>query len=77
MSDECLFSDVPLLPHPAYAGLPSPGSDYEAVANYVVRTAERLREQDSLAGRLTVFIRTYPFATNSPQYANEFTIDLP
>ncbi len=49
----------------------------EAVATYVVRTAERLREQDSLAGRLTVFIRTNPFATNSPQYANEFTIDLP
>lgn len=49
----------------------------EAVINYVVRTAERLREQDSLAGRLTVFIRTNPFATNSPQYANEFTIDLP
>jgi len=48
----------------------------EAVVNYVVRTAERLREQDSLAGRLTVFIRTNPFATNSPHYANEFTVDL-
>ena len=48
----------------------------EAVSCYVVRAAEKLREQDSLAGRLTVFLRTNPFDTSAPQYANEFVIDL-
>jgi DNA polymerase V len=48
----------------------------EAVATYVVRAAEKLREQDSLAGRLTVFLRTNPFDTSAPQYTNEFVIDL-
>ena len=28
MSDDRLFSDVPVLPQPAYAGFPSPGDDY-------------------------------------------------
>ncbi len=49
----------------------------EAVAVYVGRAAEKLREQDSLAGQLTVFIHTNRFAANAPHYANEFTIDLP
>jgi len=40
------------------------------------RVCEKLREQDSLAGQITVFVRTNPFATNTPHYANEFTIDL-
>ncbi len=48
----------------------------EAVATYVVRAAEKLRAQDSLARRLTVFLRTNPFDTSAPQYANEFVIDL-
>ncbi len=49
----------------------------EAVSTYLARAAEKLRQQDSLAGQLTVFIRTNPFAANVPHYANEFTIDLP
>ena len=49
----------------------------EAVAVYVGRAVEKLREQDSLAGQLTVFIHTNRFAANAPHYANEFTIDLP
>ncbi len=49
----------------------------EAVSCYVARAAEKLRAQDGLSGRLTVFLRTNGFATNAPQYANEFTVDLP
>ena len=48
----------------------------EAVASYVARTAEKLREQDSLAARITVFVQTNPFDSNAPQYSNSFTIDL-
>jgi len=50
---------------------------FEAVATYTAHVAEKLREQDLLAGQITVFVRTNPFATNIPHYANEFTIDLP
>ncbi len=49
----------------------------EAVATYTARVAEKLRQQDSLAGALTVFIRTNTFNTNIPQYSNSFTIQLP
>ncbi len=48
----------------------------EAVASYVARTAEKLREQDSQVSRITVFVRTNPFDTDAPQYSNSFTIDL-
>lgn len=49
----------------------------EAVSTYAARAAEKLRAQDSLASRLTVFLRTNPFDTRIPQYANSFTVDLP
>ncbi len=49
----------------------------EAVSTYTARVAEKLREQDSLAGQITVFVRTDPFVTNVPHYANSFNIDLP
>lgn len=49
----------------------------EAVSTYAARVAEKLREQDSQASRITVFVRTNPFDTQREQYANEFTIDLP
>ena len=49
----------------------------EAVSTYTARVCEKLREQDSLAAQITVFLRTNPFASNTGQYANEFTIDLP
>lgn len=49
----------------------------EAVATYTVRAAEKLRQQDSLAGSLTVFIRTNTFNQNIPQYSNSFTVTIP
>lgn len=49
----------------------------EAVTTYTARVAEKLREQDSLAGRITVFLRTNGFHEGAPQYSNSFTIDLP
>lgn len=48
----------------------------EAVADYVARLAEKLRKQDSLASRLTVFVRTNGFDREAQQYANSITIDL-
>lgn len=49
----------------------------EAVSAYTARAAEKLREQDSLASRVTVFLRTNAFHEGAPQYSNSFTIDLP
>ncbi|HLX58314.1 MAG TPA: Y-family DNA polymerase, partial [Ktedonobacteraceae bacterium] len=49
----------------------------EAVSTYTARAAEKLREQDSLASRITVFLRTNAFHEDAPQYSNSFTIDLP
>ena len=49
----------------------------EAVATYTARVAEKLRQQDSLAGALTVFLRTNPFDPNIPHYYNSFTVQLP
>ncbi len=48
----------------------------EAISTYTARVAEKLREQDSLASQITVFIRTNPFAIDLPQYSNSFTLDL-
>ncbi len=48
----------------------------EAISTYTARVAEKLREQDSLASQLTVFIRTNPFASHTVHYANSFTIEL-
>ena len=49
----------------------------EVVASYVSRAAEKLRNQDSLAGALMVFIRTNPFNLREPQYHRSLTIPLP
>jgi DNA polymerase V len=49
----------------------------EALANYTARAAEKLREQDSLASCLTIFIRTNSLKTNIPQYAQSYTIAFP
>lgn len=49
----------------------------EAVATYTARAAEKLRQQDSLAVSLTVFIRTNTFNSNLPQYSNSFTCIIP
>lgn len=48
----------------------------EAVATYTVRAAEKLRQQDSLAAELSVFIQTDHFKTEQPQYANSMTMEL-
>ena len=47
----------------------------EAIANYVARAAEKLRQQDSLTSRLTIFIKTNSFTINFP-YPTAFTPDL-
>lgn len=49
----------------------------EAVATYTARAAEKLRQQDSLAGAMTVFIRTNSFKADEPQYSNSFSLHLP
>lgn len=49
----------------------------EAVCTYTARAAEKLREQESLCGRITVFVRSNAFQQDAPQYSNSFTIDLP
>lgn len=49
----------------------------EAVASYVSRAAEKLRNQASLAGALTVFVRTSPFNPKEPQYQKTLTVPLP
>ncbi len=49
----------------------------EALANYAARAGEKLREQDSLASCLTIFIRTNSFKKDIPQYAQSYTINLP
>lgn len=49
----------------------------EAVASYVSRAAEKLRGQASLAGALTVFVRTSPFNPKEPQYQKTLTVPLP
>lgn len=49
----------------------------EAVAAYIGRAAEKLRQQKSLAGALMVYIRTNPFSESEPQYQKASTIALP
>lgn len=48
----------------------------EAVATYVARAAEKLRQDRLLAKQLTVYIRTSHFR-QEPQYANAVTMALP
>jgi DNA polymerase V len=40
----------------------------EALAEFCIRAAEKLRRQQSLTGCITVFIRTNPFNPHEPQY---------
>jgi DNA polymerase V len=49
----------------------------EAVGAYTARLGEKLREQDGLCSRITVFLHTNSFDTSAEQYSNEFTIHLP
>jgi len=49
----------------------------EALAEYASRAAEKLRGQNSVAGHISVFIRTNPFNPNEPQYQRAAGITLP
>jgi len=49
----------------------------EAVANYAVRCAEKLRKQDSCAGIIMVFIHTNQHRKDLKQYAKHIVITLP
>lgn len=48
----------------------------EAVANFAASCAEKLRQQHSYAGLVTIFIHTNPFATNQAQYYNQTVMQL-
>ena len=49
----------------------------EAVASYVAKSAEKLRNQNSLAGAVQVYIRTNVFKPEAPQYQRAVTVPLP
>lgn len=49
----------------------------EAITTYASRAAEKLREQDSLASCMTIFLKTNSFKKGIEQYANSFTIYFP
>lgn len=48
----------------------------DAVATHASRAAEKLRAQDSVAGCLTVSIRTSPFSESEPQYARSLALPI-
>lgn len=49
----------------------------EAVASYTARAAEKLRQQDCLAGAVQVYVRTNIFKPEVPQYQRAVTLPLP
>jgi DNA polymerase V len=49
----------------------------EALSEFSSRAAEKLRYQNSVAGHISVFIRTNPFNPNEPQYQRAAGIALP
>ena len=49
----------------------------EAVASYVAKAAEKLRNQNSLAGAVQVYIRTNVFKPEVPQYQRAVMLPLP
>ncbi len=48
----------------------------ESVATHTTRAAEKLREQHSVAGLITVFIQTNRFMRNEPQYSQSIQMPL-
>lgn len=48
----------------------------QAVASYTATAAHKLRQQNSVCKRLSVFITTPPFQTDRPQYRNLYQIPL-
>ena len=49
----------------------------EALATYVTRAAEKLRQQGSVAGGIYVFLETSRFKEEEPQYCRGVTLALP
>lgn len=49
----------------------------EAVSAYISRAAEKLRDQDSVAGVLQIYIRTNPFSEHQRQYQKALSVPLP
>ncbi|MGZ8144822.1 MAG: DinB/UmuC family translesion DNA polymerase [Methylosarcina sp.] len=49
----------------------------EALAEFGSRAAEKLRAQKSVAGHISIFIRTSPFNPNEPQYQRSAGRTLP
>ena len=49
----------------------------EAVTTYCLNAAEKIRGDNQVCKRLTVFIRTSPFNKNIKFYSNVITVDLP
>jgi DNA polymerase V len=49
----------------------------QALAEFASRAAEKLRSQQSVAGHLSVFIRTNPFNPQEPQYQRSAGVRLP
>lgn len=48
----------------------------EAVSNYMIRAAEKLRSQESVAASISVYILTNAFKPEQPQYQSSFIIPL-
>ena len=48
-----------------------------AVSSHLTRAAEKLRDQNSTARAVMVFIQTNPFSDTEPRYANAVTLALP
>ncbi len=48
----------------------------EAVSGFAASCGQKLRQQNSAANLLTVFVRTNKFDKNKPYYANSFTVQL-
>ena len=48
----------------------------QAVVTYVSRAAEKLRQQQSVCGFVTVFIQTHPFKAHTPAYQNSLTLPM-
>lgn len=48
----------------------------EAVATYIGRAAEKLRQQGSVSGAVYVFVQTNPFKENESQYTAGLTVPL-
>jgi DNA polymerase V len=49
----------------------------EALSEFCSRAAEKLRRQESVAGHLSVFLRTNPFNPTEPQYHRAAGVTLP